>query len=206
MRALVQGPGDESRGQRGEQPEQGERGRCGQPGCVKRLALVSRDPHPLWVVTRPAIRARHGLRRRGQRDRASQHESLRHQIGQHQRRSGVFGEEPRQQRPEPKAAEVGRGGDELGTVTLPIPSGSVKHPPPVFCHEAPSATLSWRLTQFGPADLIALLAVVGAAAGMTTGPGGLYWLAAGYRGFRWLPPGLESARRGNWYAAVLQRQ
>jgi hypothetical protein len=38
--------------------------------------------------------------------------------------------------------------------------------------------LSWRLTHFGPAVLIALLAVVGAVATMTTSLGGLYWLAA----------------------------
>ena len=38
--------------------------------------------------------------------------------------------------------------------------------------------LSWRLTHLGPAVLIALLAVVGAVATMTTSLGGLYWLAA----------------------------
>src|SRR5271170_5391042 len=38
--------------------------------------------------------------------------------------------------------------------------------------------LSWRLTHLGPAVVIALLAVVGAVATMTTSLGGLYWLAA----------------------------
>jgi hypothetical protein len=41
-----------------------------------------------------------------------------------------------------------------------------------------SDPLSWRLTHFGPAVAIALLAIVGAVATMTTSLGGLYWLAA----------------------------
>jgi hypothetical protein len=41
-----------------------------------------------------------------------------------------------------------------------------------------SDPLSWRLTHFGPAVVIALLAVVGAVATTTTSLGGLYWLAA----------------------------
>jgi hypothetical protein len=41
-----------------------------------------------------------------------------------------------------------------------------------------SDPLSWRLTHFGPAVVIALLAAMGAVATMTTSLGGLYWLAA----------------------------
>ena len=110
----MQGSGDESRGQRREQPEQGERGGCGQPGGVEQRTLARRDPDPLRPVARPGVRTRHGLGRDGQGDRAGQHEPLGHQVGQPQRRRGVLGEEPRQQRPEPETAKVGRGGDELG--------------------------------------------------------------------------------------------
>ncbi len=38
--------------------------------------------------------------------------------------------------------------------------------------------LSWRLTHFVPAALVAALAAAGAGATMTTSLGGLYWLAA----------------------------
>jgi len=38
--------------------------------------------------------------------------------------------------------------------------------------------LSWRLGHFMPAVVIIVLAIVGAAATITTSIGGLYWLAA----------------------------
>ena len=114
MRVLVQDAADETRRERGEQPEQRELSGRGESGRVEQRAVRGRDGHPLRPLPGPWARSRHGLRGQREPDHGGQHQRLRHQIRQPQRRPRVLGQQAGQQRAEAEAAEVGGGRGDLG--------------------------------------------------------------------------------------------